>query len=95
MKPEEWKETLKKLEAAPTALLIDAMGEVGRLYEAKTTPNFCVVNGKGERVYDGAIDDKATPRKEDINGARNYVAEVVDALLEGKESPLRRTKSYG
>jgi hypothetical protein len=95
MKPEEWKEKIKELDAAPTAMLPDPSGEVGRLYGAKTTPNFCIVNAKGERVYDGAIDDKPTAKKEDVKTAKSYVVEALDALLDGKEPPVRRTKSYG
>jgi hypothetical protein len=95
MKPEEWKEKNKKIEAAPTAVLLDPSGEVGKLYGAKTTPQFCIVNAKGVRVYDGAIDDKRSANQEDIKTAKNYVAEVLDALLAGKESPIRRTESYG
>jgi hypothetical protein len=95
MKPEDWKAKNEELGAAPTATVLDPSGEVGRAYEAKTTPNFCIVNAKGERAYDGAIDDKPTPKQEDIKTSRSYVSEVLDALLEGKESPIRRTKSYG
>jgi len=76
-------------------VLIDASGAVGKLYGAKTTPNFCIINAKGIRVYDGAIDDKRTPKQEDIKDAKCYVAEVLDAVLAGKESPIRRTDSYG
>jgi peroxiredoxin len=95
MKPEEWKEKQKKLECAPTAVLLDASGEVGKLYGAKKTPTMCIVNAKGVRVYDGAIDDKPSAKQEDIKDAKNYVAQVLDALLDGKESPVRRTDAYG
>lgn len=95
MKPEEWKAFNKKAECVPTAVLLDPMGVVGKLYGAKTTPNFCIINAKGIRVYDGAIDDKRSAKSEDIKDAKCYVAEVLDALLAGKESPIRRTDSYG
>jgi len=95
MKPEEWKAFNEKAGCIPTAVLIDASGAVGKLYGAKTTPNFCIINAKGIRVYDGAIDDKRTPKQEDIKDAKCYVAEVLDAVLAGKESPIRRTDSYG
>lgn len=95
MKPDEWKEKQKKLECAPTAVLIDATGEVGKLYGVKRTPTVCIVDAKGVRVYDGAVDDKPSPHKEDLKDAKNYVAQVLDALLAGKESPVRRTDAYG
>ncbi len=95
MKPEEWKEKQRALESAPTAVLLDTTGEVGKLYGMKKTPTFCIVDAKGVRVYEGAIDDKPTPKKEDVKDAKNYVAQVLDALLEGKPSPIRRTEPYG
>lgn len=95
MKPDEWKEKQRKLECAPTAVLLDATGEVGKLYGVKRTPTICVVNAKGVRVYDGAIDDKPSPNQEDLKDAKNHVAQVLDALLAGKESPVRRTDAYG
>jgi peroxiredoxin len=95
MKPDEWKEFNKKAECAPTAVLIDATGEVGKLYGVARTPTICIVDAKGARVYDGAVDDKRTPRKEDVKDAKNYIAEVLDALLAGKEPPVRRTDAYG
>lgn len=95
MKPEEWKAFNEKSKCVPTAVLIDASGEVGKLYGAKTTPNFCIIDAKGIRAYDGAIDDKKSVKSEDIKDARCYVAEVLDALLAGKASPIRRTESYG
>jgi len=95
MKPEEWKAINKKLECAPTTVLLDPAGEVGKLYGAKTTPNFCIINAKGVRVYDGAIDDKKSANQADIKTARCYVSEVLDAVLAGKDSPIRRTDSYG
>jgi hypothetical protein len=95
MKPEDWKAFNEKAKCVPTAVLIDASGEVGKLYGAKTTPQFCIIDAKGIRVYDGAIDDKKSVKSEDIKNARCYVAEVLDALLAGKESPIRRTEPYG
>jgi hypothetical protein len=96
MKPEAWKEKLKELGSTPTAVLLDGSGEVGKLYGAKTTPNFCIIDGKGARAYDGAIDDNRRAKTaEEIAKSRCYVSEVLDALLAGKESPIRRTDSYG
>jgi peroxiredoxin len=69
----------------PYPILMDTDGKVGRLYEAKTTPHMFVIN-KGTLVYDGAIDNQ---------GDRNYVAEVLDALLVGKDVPLAKTQPFG
>jgi len=43
----------------------------------------------------GAIDDKPSVHKEDVKGAHNYIAQALDALLEGKEIATKMTDSYG
>ena len=48
-----------------------------------------------EGNYKGAIDDNPSRKAEDAKGARNHVAEAVDALLDGKEPPVAETKPYG
>src|SRR5579864_7624499 len=57
---------LKEIKAAPTAALLDAQGDVGRLYSAKTTPHMFVIDPAGVLLYDGAIDDKPTTDEADI-----------------------------
>jgi len=96
MTVEQWQAHAKKRGHVPTALLMDADGEVGRLYEARTTPQICVIDPKGVRVYDGAFDDAPRARsKEDIKAAKNYVDWVLGKVLKGEKSPVRRTKPYG
>ncbi|MBL8995595.1 MAG: redoxin domain-containing protein, partial [Spirochaetia bacterium] len=55
-----------------SAILRDADGSVGRLYGAKTTPHMFIIDPKGVVQYNGAIDDKATAKQEDIQSAINY-----------------------
>src|SRR5262249_21778728 len=40
----DWKTESASRKAAPTDILVDADGTVGRLYEAKTTPHMFVIN---------------------------------------------------
>src|ERR1700723_1762551 len=51
---------LKKMRAQPTAVLMDSDGKIGRLYNAKTTPQMIVINLAGKVIYDGAIDNRPT-----------------------------------
>ena len=95
MTPEQWKKTNKRLEAQPTAVLLDSQGKVGRLYGARTTPQICIIDPKGIRAYDGAIDDRRSANPAHVKTSVNYVAKVLDAALAGKPSPMRRTKPYG
>ena len=95
MSAEQWKKVNKRLKSEPDAVLLDPKGTVGRLYGAKTTPQMCIIDKKGIRVYDGAIDDKRSVDPEDVKTSKNYVRQVLDAVLAGKKSPVRRTTPYG
>ena len=64
--------------AAPTAVLFDPKGNVGRAYGAQTTPHMYVITGDGTLVYMGGIDDKPTDaarRPEDRQELRRRGAE--------------------
>lgn len=84
-----------KHQSVASDVLLDPKGNVGRMYEAKTTPHMYVINKEGILVYQGAIDDKADTDKESIKGARNYVTEALDAVLAGKKVAVGTTKAYG
>lgn len=91
----EANEHVKAVGAAPTAVLLDPDGKVGRLYGAQTTPHCFVIDGTGKLVYAGAIDDKNSTNPADIKGAKNYVADALDALKSGKPVPTASTRAYG
>ena len=91
----EIKKRIKQYNAKMSFYLIDSDGKVGKMYGAKTTPHFFIINKEGKLVYSGAVDDKPSTNIEDIKSARNYVAEVVDALLSGGNPPVKVTKPYG
>jgi len=78
-----------------TALLLDPDGAVGRLYEARTTPDMFVINKDGVLVYKGAIDDQPTPDPASLAGAKNYVAAALANLKAGQPVETAQTKSYG
>lgn len=81
--------------AKQTAYLIDSKGEVGKAYEAKTTPHMFVIDKDGNLVYDGAIDDNDSANPADAATAKNYVSAAIDALEEGKPVETSKTKPYG
>jgi peroxiredoxin len=84
-----------KMHAAPTAVLLDPEGKIGRLYDAKTTPQMIVIDPAGKVIYDGAIDNKPTPDVEDIRGADNYVNDALSAAMAGKPIATPFTRPYG
>ena len=85
----------KDKNASPTAVLLDPSGEVGQLYEAKTTPHMYVINPEGKLIYSGAIDSIRSANAADCVTATNYIRETLDAALSGKPVPTPETKSYG
>ncbi len=93
-KPEDWKKAVAEAKAVPTAVLTDYDGTVGRLYGARVTPEMRIVCPKGTILYSGAIDDNPS-KKSDPKEAKNYIAEVLDAVLAGKDAPVTETKAYG
>jgi peroxiredoxin len=81
--------------AAPSAVLLDADGKVGRLFGATTTPHMFVVDKAGTLAYMGAIDDKPSTSPETIKTARPYVREALAALRDGKTVATASTRPYG
>ena len=86
---------LAKMHATPTAALLDPDGKVGRLYNAKTTPDMFIIDPQGKLIYSGAIDDRPTPDVSDIQGADNYVSDALSAAMSGKSVAMPYTRAYG
>lgn len=81
--------------AAPSAVLLDPDGTIGRAYEATATPHMFVIDTKGTLVYKGAIDDKPSANPADIEIATNYVRDALAATLAGKMPKPGATRAYG
>lgn len=86
---------LAKMQAAPTAALLDPNGEIGHLYDAKTSPHMIVINPQGVVIYDGAIDDKPTTDLDDVPTAKNYVTLALEQAMAGKSVETPTTRPYG
>lgn len=86
---------IKEKGAKQTAYLLDPKGDIGKAYDAKTTPHMFVIDKNGTLVYDGAIDDNDSANKEDAATAKNYVTAAIDALTAGKPVETSKTKPYG
>ncbi len=80
---------------AATAVLLDKDGHVGKAYGAKATPQFFVLNDEGQIVYEGALDDDRSPDPTDLSASTNYVADALDALMEGKPVEVTISKPFG
>lgn len=95
MPPAEAREVSSKMGATGSAYLIDESGKVGKLYEAKRTPEMYVINQEGVLVYHGAIDDQKSPDPADIPKAKNYIATAIKEIMEGKAVSTPKTEAYG
>jgi len=93
--PAEENDYMAKMHAVPTAALLDPTGQMGHLYDAKTTPDMFVINPQGVLIYDGAIDNRPTSDQGDVQGAENYVSEALTAAMAGKPVQTAVTRPYG
>jgi peroxiredoxin len=86
---------IAKNNVAATASLIDANGEVGHMYGARTTPHMFVIDPKGTLIYAGGIDSKPSPDPADIASATNYVTAALDEAMAGKPVTTPTARPYG
>ncbi len=81
--------------AAPTAVLLDPAGTIGRAYGARTTPHMFVIDEEGTLVYMGGIDDRPTTDPADVAGAENYVRLAIADRMAGRPVSKPVTRPYG
>lgn len=93
--PDEAKGVIEEVGAKSTARILDPSGEIGKLYDAKTTPHMFVVNGEGTLVYAGAIDSNSSFSPANIDGATNYVQAALDSIKAGTPIEVASTTPYG
>jgi len=92
---DEVKAQLKEQGAAPDMYVLDASGELGKKFGAKTTPHMYVINPQGKLAYAGAIDDDRSADPAKAKTAKNHVREAVMSLLKGQEVEVASTAPYG
>ncbi|NDC56587.1 MAG: thioredoxin family protein, partial [Alphaproteobacteria bacterium] len=82
--------------AAPSHVLLDETGTVGKLYGAKTTPHMFIIDASGVVQYHGAIDSIPSTNAADIDKATNYVTAALADLKAGKAvAALGQSRPYG
>ena len=75
-------------------ILQDPSGEVGKAYDAKTTPHMYIIDQTGTIAYNGAIDDDPPGRREQAERT-NYVGAGLVAHAADREIDPASTKPYG
>lgn len=88
-------QVINKYDAKQSAYLLDASGDVGRSYAAKTTPHMYVIDGEGTLRYAGAIDSIPSADQGDIAEATQYVDVALAQLAAGQPVGTAVTQPYG
>lgn len=86
---------MAKVQADPTAALLDRTGALGHEYDARTTPDMYVIDPSGKLIYTGAIDDHPDDDPGDIPHSKNYVSEALTAAMAGQPVQVAYTRPYG
>jgi len=81
--------------AAPSAVILDEKGEIGRLYEAKTTPHMYIIDADGKLAYMGGIDSIPSTNPADIAKATQYVPAALAQVMQGEPVTPSVTRPYG
>jgi peroxiredoxin len=76
-------------------ILVDDKGDVGRKYDAKTTPHMYVIDAKGVLAYRGAIDNMGSGKPDEGDAVINYVDAALADIKAGKPVAKAETKAYG
>jgi peroxiredoxin len=93
--PKGAEDLTKSRNAAPSTMVLDESGKIGRAYEARTTPHMFVIAPDGKLAYMGGIDDKPTTRTSDVASAKNYVRAALDAVKAGQPVTTPVARPYG
>lgn len=81
--------------AAPTHVLLDPSGAIGRAYGARTTPQMVIIDPQGQVRFNGAIDSIRSADPADIAKATNYVTQAFTELRAGKPVSNAGPAPYG
>ncbi|MCI5060906.1 MAG: redoxin family protein [Alphaproteobacteria bacterium] len=92
---DEANKVIEEVGAHSTARILDESGEIGKLYDAKTTPHMFVIDQEGILAYAGAIDSDSRFSSDSIAGATNYVTAALEDLAASREVQTPSTKPYG
>ena len=77
-------------------ILDDRDGKVGKLYNAKRTPQMFIIDKAGNVAYQGAIDNAPLGKlNEGQTELRNYVENALNEMIAGKEVSTPKTAPYG
>ena len=72
-------------------LLNDEEGKMTAFFGIRNTPTFAVLDKKGVLRYKGGFDDSAN----EASVTKTYLVDAVNAVLEGKDVPVKESRAVG
>ena len=93
--PQKANELTQSRKASPAAILLDPKGQMGRAYDARTTPQMFLINAEGILVYMGGIDSIPSTRADDLEKATPYFRDALAAVTKGEPVKNAVTRPYG
>ena len=82
-------------QAAPSAVLFDPQGSIGKSYDARTTPHMYVIDAQGILRYAGGIDSIGSTKVDDIGKADPLFKTAMESVLKGEAVKQAVTRPYG
>ena len=92
---EQARELTSSRGAAPSHVLFDGDGDVGRAYGAKTTPHMYLIDPQGTLLYMGGIDSIPSADQADLNKATQYLPVALRQAQAGDPVDPAQTRPYG
>ena len=81
--------------AAPTGIVLDPEGKIGRQFAARHTPTMAVIDVRGQLAYYGAIDDNSNWHPDTVKGAKNHVRTALADPKAGRAVSVAKTRADG
>lgn len=74
-------------------VLVDRGSKIADDFGAITTPHVYILDRDGKLIYEGSVDDQGW--SEDNPVTKNYVRDVLDALVANQPVPYSKIKTFG
>ena len=97
IQPNDALNTFASFGSFPDHILVDENGDLGKKFNAKTTPHIFIADKNKNIVYQGAIDDAGGSKfwTTDLNQSTNFVKKVVNDIKSNKPLSVSKTRPYG
>ena len=97
VQPKDAVNTFASFGSFPDHILVDENGDLGKKFNAKTTPHIFIANKDKDIVYQGAIDDAGGTKfwTTDLDQSTNFVKKVINDIKSSKPVSVSKTRPYG